>query len=74
MELSRSTTLRATVCQICDRSLLVCDHCTGQRVLIHTDDACCYRVGERLCIHFNGAMTNSLPPQITATCIEPLRC
>ena len=23
-----------------------------------------------LCIHYNGAMTNSIPPQISATCIH----
>ena len=51
-------------------SLLVCDCDTCQQVQVNTDDACCYRVGDCLCIHYNGAMTNSLPPQISATCIH----
>ena len=26
--------------------------------------------GDCLCIHYNGAMTSSIPPQISATCIH----
>ena len=53
----------------CD-SLLVCDCSTCQQVQVNTANACCYQVGDCLCIHYNGAMTNSIPPQISATCIH----
>ena len=52
------------------RSLLVCDCSTCQQVQVNTANACRYQVGDRLCIHYNGAMTNSIPPQISATCIH----
>ena len=39
-------------------------------VQVNTANACCYQVGDCLCIHYNGAMTNSIPPQISATCIH----
>ena len=66
----------AVVCKVeCD-SLLVCDQATRQEVLVHTSDACCFHVGDCVCIHYSGAMTMSLPPQISATCIHRLsrRC
>ena len=66
----RPTTMTARVLEVQCCSLLVCDCDTCQQVQVNTDDACCYRVGDCLCIHYNGAMTNSLPPQISATCIH----
>ena len=63
-------TMCATVCKVNCCDLCVCDHCTNQEVVVHYDKACCFHVGERVCIYYSGAMTNSLPPQITATCIR----
>lgn len=75
MENLTSTTITATVLQVCCCSLLVCDCCTCQQILVHTDDACCFRVGDCVCIEFSGAMTMSIPPQITADCIHCInRC
>ena len=64
------TTMTARVLEVRCASLLVCDCATGQQVQVNTADACCYRVGECLCIHYDGAMTTSLPPQISASCIH----
>ena len=70
-----SVTMCATVCQVCCCSLLVCDHETCQQVLVHSDKACCFSVGDRVCIHYSGAMSMSMPPQITAESICRLsRC
>lgn len=64
------TTMTARVLEVRCASLLVCDCATGQQVQVNTADACCYRAGECLCIHYDGAMTTSLPPQISASCIH----
>ena len=61
-----STTMRAVVKQVQACCLLVCDCMTGQEVLVHSPDACHFCVCDRVCIHYSGAMTLSLPPQITA--------
>lgn len=66
--------MHATVTQVCPCHLLVCDHCTSQEVFVHTADACRFRVGEHVCIAYNGAMTLSLPPQITAFWVRRARC
>lgn len=66
MEHTTNTTMTATILEVQCCSLLVCDTCTHQQVLVHADDACTYHCGEHVCIHYNGIMTNSLPPQITA--------
>lgn len=71
MESVLSTTMSATVCEVCPCHLLVRDHSTNQCVHVNTPCACCWNVGDCVCIHFNGVMTNSIPPQITATCVEP---
>lgn len=68
-------TLIGQVLEVRCGSLLVCDCQTGQQVQVNTDDACAYQVGDRIRVHYNGAMTNSLPPQISADCIEKVgRC
>ena len=67
-----SVTMKACILRVCCCDLLVCDLCTSQQVLVHTPDACCFRAGERVCITYSGAMTNSLPPQISATKVERL--
>lgn len=52
--------------------LLVCDLCNGREVLVHTDKACCFCPGQCVCIEYNGAMTMSIPPQISANCVRLL--
>ena len=69
-----ATTMCATVLRVCPCELCVCDHETCQQVLVHTDNACCFRVGQQVCIEFSGAMTRSDPPQITADCVRPVNC
>lgn len=68
------TTMRATVLQVDPQNILVCDHSTNQEVLVHTEDACRFSQGNRVCIHFSGIMTMSIPPQITANCIRLIGC
>ena len=50
-------------------SLLVQDCSTGQDVVVFTANACRFRAGERILVEYSGAMTMSLPPQISAECI-----
>lgn len=63
------TTMTARVMEVSCNSLLVCDQSTCQQVQVNTSNACCYRAGQCLCIHYDGAMTASIPPQISATSI-----
>lgn len=72
MEHTTNTTMTATVLEVQCCDLLVCDVCTHQKVLVHANNACTFRCGECICIHYNGIMTNSLPPQISAHHIERL--
>ncbi len=58
--------MNATIREVRENSLLVCDHATGQDVVVNTQDACCFCVGQRIRIQYNGIMALSLPPQITA--------
>ena len=58
-----AVTMRATVLRVCPCELCVCDHENHQQVLVHTDNACCFRVGQQVCIEFSGAMTRSDPPK-----------
>ena len=69
-----AVTMCATVLQVCRCELCVCDCETCQKVLVHTDCACHFRVGQQVCITYSGAMTRSDPPQITAESIRPVRC
>ena len=69
MESMMNTTMKATVLKVCRCELLVCDHCTSKEVLVRTPKACCFCVGDRVCIVYSGAMTMSLPPQICAISI-----
>ncbi len=64
-----NTTMNARVLEVGSDFLLVCDCSMGQKVLVQTPQAQCFCVGERICIEYNGAMTRSIPPQITAICI-----
>lgn len=71
-ECGETVTMNACVLRVCCCELLVCDLCTCQEVLVHTNQACCFQVGQRVCIEYNGAMTMSIPPQISASCVKPL--
>ena len=44
--MNTTMTICATVCEVDECSLLVCDRCTCQKVLVHTEDANCYAVGD----------------------------
>lgn len=59
-------TMYATVCRVQCWQLLVCDHRSCQTVLVRTPDACQFRCGDQVCIEYSGAMTMSIPPQISA--------
>ena len=66
-----SAVMRARVSEVREGDLLVRDCRTGQEVLVHTDCAGDFCVGDCVCIHFSGIMTMSLPPQISA---DSIRC
>ena len=61
--------MKACVKKVCPDHLMVCDCCTGQEVHVHTEKACCFSVGDLVCIKYSGAMTMSIPPQISANTI-----
>ncbi|WP_298017405.1 hypothetical protein [uncultured Dysosmobacter sp.] len=71
---NQSVTMKACILRVCPCDLLVCDLCTSQEVLVHTPQACCFRVGQKVCIEYSGAMTMSIPPQISADSICPMNC
>lgn len=50
--------------------LLVLDRETRQRVVVHTPAANRFQPGDLVRIWYNGVMTNSIPPQISAQRIE----
>ena len=56
----------AVVRQVRPHNLLVQDLSTFQEVLVHTRSAQCFHPGDRVRIWYDGTMTQSLPPQITA--------
>lgn len=68
-----AVTLRDCVKEVCPCHLLVCDLCQDQELFVHTDEARCFQAGDLVRIAYNGAMTRSLPPQITADSICKLR-
>ena len=59
-------TMQATVLQVRRNQLLVFDWETKQQVVVHTPLSCRFRVGGLVCIQYNGVMTLSIPPQISA--------
>lgn len=59
-------TMCAVILEISDRRLLVRDSKTDQEIAINTRCNCNFRVGDRVIIVYNGAMTRSIPPQISA--------
>ena len=62
-------TMQATVMEVRESSLLVCDLSMGRDVVVHTPCAGRFCVGDRVRIGYNGIMTMSLSPQISAECI-----
>ena len=66
------TTMKATVIHVRHTGLTVFDHKTRQEVIVHADNTCRFHPGDRICIEYNGIMTLSLPPQISADCIVRL--
>ncbi len=59
-------TMYATVLRVQNGNLLVRDRKNAQEVVVHTRLARRFRRGDRLLVVYNGIMTMSLPPQITA--------
>lgn len=66
------TIMLAIVLEVRRGSLLVRDLATGQNVVVNTNNARRFQRGDRIGIWYNGIMTNSLPPQISATRIVRL--
>ncbi len=59
-------TICAVILEISDRRLLVRDSKTDQEIAVNIRCNCNFRVGDRVIIVYNGAMTRSIPPQISA--------
>lgn len=59
-------TMCAVILEISDKRLLVRDSKTDQEIVVNTRCNCNFRVGDRIIIFHNGAMTMSIPPQISA--------
>lgn len=58
--------MQAIVIEVQWNRLLVLDLDTRQRVLVNTPDARFYQPGALVRIWYNGVMTRSIPPQISA--------
>lgn len=56
----------AEILEIGNRQLLVRDSKTDQEIAVNTRCNCNFRVGDKVIIFYNGAMTASIPPQISA--------
>ena len=63
-------TMQATVLRVQNGSLLVFDHAEKRRVRVITPIAWRFRPGNFVCIRYNGIMTFSIPPQISAESIS----
>ncbi len=59
-------TMQGTVLSVRCDSLLVLDRRTNQMVRVNYAGSCRFRRGNLVCILYTGAMTRSIPPQITA--------
>ena len=66
--------MSARILDIEDDRLLVRDMRTRQEVAVNTDCTCGLEVGDRIIIFYNGAMTMSIPPQISAIRIRKASC
>jgi len=65
--------MTATVIRVDSGSLLVRDLRNGMEVLVFFRNARRFSPGDRVRITYNGAMTSSIPPQITATSIQRIQ-
>lgn len=65
--------MRAIVIEVQWQRLLVLDLDARQQVLVNTPDARYFAPGDFVRIWFSGAMTRSIPPQITAIRIVPMQ-
>lgn len=63
----------ATVIQIESRGLLVRDSATGNEVRVFVNNPRRFSRGDRVRITYSGAMTHSIPPQITALAIQRMQ-
>ena len=63
-------TMIATVIRTEPGNILVWDAAASREVKVHFRDAGRFSPGERIRITYNGAMTHSIPPQITAISIQ----
>ena len=61
--------MTATVLSMRRGSLLVFDFSNRQQVQVNTNDTFRFCLGDLVRIRYNGAMTMSIPPQISATSI-----
>lgn len=59
-------TMCAVILEIDGRRILVRDSKTDQEIVVNTRCNCNFRVGDRVIIFHSGAMTMSIPPQISA--------
>ena len=66
------TTLNATVKEVENCSMLVCNNNTSEEIVVHAQNACRFCPGDRVCIRFNGVIATSNPPQITAISVVKL--
>lgn len=67
-------TMIATVVRAWGTQVLVTDNANGQKVLVNTNNSTGnLMAGEQVRIVFNGVMTASIPPQISAQSICVLR-
>lgn len=64
----------ATVIRTEQRSLLVRNCENNEEILVHFRNAHRFTSGDCIRIIFDGMMTRSIPPQITATSIERTQC
>lgn len=62
----------AMVQEVRPNQLLVRDRANFQSVVVNTNDTRCFSVGDIVSILYNGAMTKSLPSQISAIRIRRL--
>ena len=67
-------TMLATVVQAWGSQVLVTDNANGQEVLVNTQNSTSnLNAGDQVRIVFDGIMTSSIPPQISAQSICVLR-
>lgn len=67
-------TMQAIVIKVRPGNLLVFDESMSQTVVVHTPNACRFRVGNCVSIFYSGIMTASIPPQISAIRITRIPC